>query len=151
MEGFSLLVAHLIGDYIFQDDWQANVKVAQKPEGSRPAVSRHLGVMEVAAQQKWDKNNIDYKLAPYVCTLHCALYTSACLLTCFWFLSWWAYLVIFATHWPIDRYRLARLYMKYTNKEEFATGPLAPWSVIVIDNVFHIIVLYVVGMLSLYT
>lgn len=114
MEGFSLLLGHLLGDYIFQNDWQAANKTSRT----------------------------------WPCLVHCLFYTMAVFMTCFWFLPWWAYPVIFATHFPIDRWRLARKFMTINHQEAFATGMLAPWSIIVVDNIIHLVVLWVIGMAS---
>jgi len=79
-----------------------------------------------------------------VCVAHCASYTLGVCLFALW-LPIWAMAVIFATHFAIDRWRLARVFMKWTDHEEFATGGLSPWSIIVTDQVLHLIILYVIG------
>ena len=112
MQGFALILGHLIGDYIVQNDWMA----ANKTSRSWP------------------------------CTVHCLLYTLACAATCFWFLPWWAYPVIFAAHWPVDRFRLAGRWMRnVSGQHAFATGPMSPWSIVVVDNTLHLTVLFMLG------
>ena len=117
MIGFSLLLGHLLGDYIFQNDWQAQ------------------------------KNQ--FTLIGYIaCFVHCCLYTFACFLTCWWFLPYWAYPVIGLTHFPIDKWRLANFWMKNISGQSKFASPdeiFFPWSVIMVDNIFHLIVLYVIG------
>lgn len=165
MEGFALILAHLIGDYILQDDAQAQHKMLQHPgpfvppepesDDSYPSASGGpSGRYEWRygkAESEWAEKVKKYQWAGYYCTLHCSLYTMAFFACCFWFLPWWAYPVIFLTHWPVDRYRLAyKFMMLYGRQKEFATGMFSPWSVIVVDNTFHLIVAYLVGFFALY-
>lgn len=55
---------------------------------------------------------------------------------------WWVYLLIGAHHFITDRFRCARLSMDVMGQRGFATGPLAPWSVVVIDQTMHLIALW---------
>lgn len=108
MTGFFLLLGHLIGDYVVQNDWMA----ANKTTRTLP------------------------------CLVHCLLYTLAVWACSFWWMPWWGLAVCFALHFPVDRWRLAVWWMKnVSGQKAFATGPLAPWSFIVVDNVGHLIVL----------
>jgi hypothetical protein len=115
MEGLGLLLGHLIGDYILQDDWQAANKTSPAPIG-------HVA-----------------------CTLHCTLYTLAVWLCSFWWMPWWGLAICWLAHFPVDRWRLARVLMRWTNHEAFATGPLSPWSIILTDNIVHLAVLFGIG------
>lgn len=151
MEGLCLLVAHLVGDFLFQNDAQAKDKSSPDP-GPKPM---HLPKpdspfekYDQAALEKWEVANSRWLTGHVVCTVHCLLYTVAFFLCCGWFLSWWAYPVLFVTHWPIDRFRLARKLMTLTGQEEFATGPLSPWSVVVVDQCLHLVVATIVGLLA---
>jgi hypothetical protein len=36
-----------------------------------------------------------------------------------------------------------------SGQRAFATGPLSPWSVIVVDNTIHLLVLYLIGCVAL--
>lgn len=113
MNGLELLLGHLVGDYIFQNDWMATNKTKS--------------------------------ILP--CFVHCCFYTFACWIFAPW-LSWIAFVIIFAIHFPIDRFRLAGWWMKNISyQKEFATGALAPWSIIIVDNIFHLITLYFVSFL----
>ncbi len=119
MNGFALLLAHLVGDYIVQWDWLAANKT----------VPGFRGLL--------------------ACTVHCWLYTVAVWAFSWWWMPWWGPALCFAAHWPIDRFRLARVWMiRVSGQAAFATGPLAPWSVIVIDNVFHLLTLYGIALLA---
>lgn len=151
MHGLALLLGHLLGDYVFQRDWEARLKTCQPPKGPRPPWPSEgllVDVNAAAAAGEYDKAVHDAKWAPWACTWHCLGYTLACFFTCFWFLPWWAYPVIFLAHYPVDRWRLARKIMDFNGQEAFATGIFAPWSVTVVDNCLHLLVLYIIGMLT---
>jgi hypothetical protein len=112
MIGFGLIVGHLVGDFLVQNDWMARNKTSRTPH----------------------------------CFVHCLFYTLAIWAFSFWWMPAWGLAVVFGTHFPIDRWRLARRYMVHiSGQKDFATGPLSPWSIIVVDQVFHLIVLFVVG------
>lgn len=127
MLGFGLLMGHLLGDYTFQNDWMAREKVHSS----------------------------------FACAVHCTVYT-LCVFFCATVipdcvsapvykshgLPWWGYLVCWLAHFPLDRWRLARKWMSVWPQDDFATGPCAPWSIIVVDNVFHLFVLYLLGLLA---
>ena|ERR1700687_3631720 len=119
MDGFALLLGHLVGDYILQNDWMAKNKTG-------PGCLGHTA-----------------------CTYHCLFYTVAvALLTTTW-MPWWGLLACFAVHWPIDRFRLAGWWMRnVSGQRDFATGPLSPWSIIVVDNTFHLLTLWVIAVIA---
>jgi len=83
------------------------------------------------------------------CLVHCVLYTFAVWL----FAASWITLPGLAfcliTHFVFDRFGLARRYMRLVGQEQFATGPCAPWSIIVVDNTFHLITLALIVMVTL--
>lgn len=112
MESFCLLTGHLVGDYIFQNDWQATHKTSSS----------------------------------LVCAIHCLLYGLAVWLLNFWWLPLWCVAAAAVLHFPVDRWRMARKWMAVVGQEQFATGPFSPWSIIVVDNVIHVIVLAVLGL-----
>ena len=95
------LIAHLIGDYVLQNDWMARGK----------------------------------KKSSWICTVHVATYMIPFL---FIGLSWWQLSLIAVQHWLQDRSRFVGWYMHVFGKSEFAKPPMAPWSFIVMDNVFHL-------------
>lgn len=130
MDGFALLLAHLLGDYVLQNDWQAS----NKTNGWHV----ELGIREPAMMRAWWRGNV-------ACTVHCCLYTLAVAALSWWWMPWWGLVVCFLVHWPVDRFRLARVWMeKVSGQKAFATGPLAPWSIIIVDNVFHLLTLYLI-------
>lgn len=72
------------------------------------------------------------------CQLHCITYSLPFLVIG----SWWAVLAIYASHYLIDRTHFVVWFMRTTGKGDFAKPPLAPWSIISVDNTFHILCNY---------
>jgi hypothetical protein len=148
MEGLGLLVGHLLGDYILQDDWQAANKTAPAPKpwpwqadeggGHYVGLSDDESAAWKTARRKW-------RVGHLACTLHCLLYTLAVWSCSFWWMPWWGLLMCFLAHWPVDRFRLARKWMSL-RQEQFATGVFSPWSIIVVDNTIHLLVLFAIGL-----
>lgn len=144
MIGFELLLAHLVGDYIFQNDWMAKWKVAE------------VGVIDSVSDPRFPaagypcpKNMWMYNLRPFLaCTIHCLLYTLSVWCFTWYWMAWWGFLICFGLHWVIDRFRLARKWMEnVSGQKAFANGPLSPWSIVVVDNVFHLLTLYGIWLL----
>lgn len=167
MTGFYLLMGHLLGDYILQNDWMAANKTNPHPgpepypgkvwliAGQEVTIDR-LPVTEnpagpppdVAEQQQWLKARKAWHLGNLTCAIHCLLYTMAVWACSWWWLPLWGLAVCFAAHYPMDRYRLARKWMSLVGQEKFATGPLAPWSIIIVDNVIHLLTLAAIAALA---
>jgi hypothetical protein len=147
MEGFYLLLAHMVGDYVLQNDWQAANKTSPHP-GNRPG-SYHPNFWAewefVPCPDRtpaWRESCRLWWVGHIACTVHCLLYTASVAAFSFWWMPWWGYVVCFGLHWVIDRFRLAGLWMRrVSGQKSFADGPLAPWSIIVVDNVFHLLTL----------
>lgn len=110
------IVGHLVGDYLLQNDWMAEGK----------------------------------KRSSWICALHAYLWTfSVC-----WFAGWkpivfnanyaLAAVILFLTHFIQDRAAIVPLWMDFIGQRKFRTGPTSPWSIIVVDNVWHIVVIWVV-------
>lgn len=152
MEGFYLLCAHLVGDYLLQDDWLAGNKTNPWP-GKRPGTDKlpdgsPVVPTDLAERLRlWDYGVKRWWVGNLACTVHCLLYTAAVAAFSFWWMPWWGYVVCFVAHWVIDRFRLAKVWMVHVARQEsFAGGPLAPWSVIVIDNTFHLLTLAAIAL-----
>lgn len=148
MEGFYLICGHLLGDYILQNDWMAANKANPHPAGPRP----HDGVVidlgkdwrpEVLEERDaWDQVRRKWLVGHLACAVHCLLYTVAVAACSFWWMPWWGYAVCLLAHFAIDRFRLAGRWMRnVSGQEAFASGPLSPWSIIVVDNTFHLLTL----------
>lgn len=151
MLGFAMLLGHLVGDFIVQNDWMAKHKKSAHPgEQPYPPPEASWSVSEYGEYDKkltaWRDACRSYRVAGLACTLHCLTYTMAVWLAVRVVdttLPWWFYAGVFAIHWPVDRYRLAARWMKVAGQKDFATGFLFPWSVIVVDNTFHLLTLFV--------
>lgn len=108
------LVGHLVGDYILQNDYLANGK----------------------------------KKSSFICALHCALWTASVLgFGQVWNVFTvgqigWLTLWLFGTHFVIDRWGFITWWMNRVSGQAGFAKNLAPWSIIVVDNVFHIVTLY---------
>jgi len=77
-----LILGHLLGDYLLQNEWMAMNKSKNTWNG-------------------W-----------FAALLHCVLYSWAvCLFM--WNFDWYWYVVVFLTHFPIDKFALAEKYMHY--------------------------------------
>jgi hypothetical protein len=147
LEGFGLLVGHLTGDYLVQNDWMAKNKVNPRPgkEGhpSAGTDAEYVESLKAKEQREWWVARDAYRRGHLACTVHCLLYTAAVWAYSWWWMPWWGLLVCFLVHWPTDRFRLARWWMlRVSGQKDFATGPLAPWSVIVVDNTWHLTTLF---------
>ena len=105
------LIAHLIGDYLLQNDWMAKGK----------------------------------RVSSSICTVHVFAY-----MTPFFFigLSWWQLSLIAVQHWVQDRTHIIVLTLRVTGKGDLIKTPMAPWSIIVIDNIWHIVWIYCVIQMS---
>jgi len=147
MDGFALLVGHLLGDYILQNDWMAKNKTNCGPIGIHPRF-RHYGELSKGQleqyEAEWDAQCKADTLGWITCTVHCLLYTLAIWACSFWWMPGWGLAACYGIHFVIDRFRLARKWMSVVGQEDFATGPLSPWSTIVVDNTFHLLTLLVI-------
>ena len=108
------IIGHLVGDYILQNDWMASNK----------------------------------KKDSYPCAVHCLLWTASVLVFSGWLWSPYmpiALMFLWITHFIQDRTQIVMWWMTKVNRQhQFATGPCAPWSIIVVDNTWHILALLAV-------
>lgn len=105
----ALLVGHLVGDFLLQNDWMA----------------------------------LNKKTRTWPCVVHVSLYTLAVLACAGWLADWRAWLLVAVPHFAIDRSHLVRVYMRGFGQAKFAEPPMAPWSVIAVDNAMHSLCLLV--------
>lgn len=82
-------------------------------------------------------------------TLHCLSHVAVYCLCVWAFTQWpvWAMAITAMCHFIQDRTGVIRWYMRAVGQESFATGPCAPWSMIVVDNVFHFVQSYLTSLL----
>ena len=104
------------------------------------AIIGHL-VGDYLLQNDWMALN--KKRNPLICFVHAILWTAS---VCF-FAAWsnpWAIGVLLLTHFIQDHSDVVILWMRMIGQKQFATGPCSPWSIIVVDNVWHIVTIWAV-------
>lgn len=82
-------------------------------------------------------------------TVHCVVHVLLYCTAVYAFTGWplWAMAVTFACHFIQDRTSIVRWYMSRVGQDQFASGPCAPWSMIVVDNTLHLVQLYLLAAL----
>jgi len=106
-------LAHLVGDYIFQNDWMAAGK----------------------KQKSW------------ICIIHVLTYLLPFYIGSVTTLDghvmlpllWWQFVLIGVQHFIQDRTSLVVWFMHKKGQAKFAQPPMAPWSIIVTDNILHLV------------
>ena len=106
----NLLMGHLVGDYLLQNDWMA----------------------------------LNKKRSSWHCGVHCLLYTLAIALFTGWHVLPLA--VVATTHFAIDRTGVVLGWMKLIGQSRFSEPPMGPWSIVVVDNTMHLLVLYITSL-----
>lgn len=117
------IVGSLVGDYLLQNDWMARGK----------------------------KNHV------WICLVHSAIWSLCVML----FSGWrslggfdselssstvYLFLILTVLHFWQDHTNIVQLWMKAVGQKKFAEPPLGPWSTIVVDNVWHMVVLWAISM-----
>ena len=92
-----------------------------------------------------------------ICAVHCLVYTIIMAIF-LWKIEWYHLVLIFLSHYPIDRYSIAKHFMKQKGNrvdEIMKSGDALPTSFtvfvyIVIDNTMHLFILWIIfGVLGL--
>lgn len=108
------LIGHLVGDYLLQNDWMA----------------------------------LNKKKSSIACAVHCIIWATCVCLFAGWMEfsdSILAWVLLFSSHFIQDRTQLVMFWMTRINRQQaFATGQCAPWSIIVVDNVWHVVQIWAV-------
>jgi len=76
------------------------------------------------------------KRSSWICAVHVLTYLIPFL---FCGLEWWQLALIGVEHFAQDRTGFVVWLMKVKGSAAFATGPCSPWSIIVTDNVLHVL------------
>lgn len=110
-------------------------------EALAAAIIGHL-VGDYILQNDWMAKNKKASSVP--CAVHCCLWTaSVCL-----FAGWVSPLVIavlWIEHFIQDRTQIVRFVMtRITGQAGFTEPPFAPWSLIVVDNTWHLVTIWAV-------
>ncbi len=117
----SAIVGHLVGDYLLQNDWMA----------------------------------LNKKKDAFPCAVHCALWTISVMMFAGWmhpveneFDIWFNPIILvmlFTTHFIQDYTNIVKFWMTRINRQpKFVEPPMAPWSLIVVDNVWHILTIWII-------
>lgn len=150
MNWFGLLMAHLVGDYIVQNDWMATWKAApagKLTEDEEKEIAAHHGDQRMHILSVLE--SMSYWRPMAACVAHCTAYTLAVWAFTWWWMPWWGLAACWLLHYPLDRFGLAKLWMVHVSgQEKFATGMLSPWSIVVVDNTFHLLALYGIAALA---
>jgi len=109
------IIGHLVGDYLLQNDWMALNKKKQ--------------------------------VLPLL--VHVVLWTLSVIVFTGWILLEWPKFMLVVsilafTHAVQDHTDIVSKWMNLIGQKQFRTGPCAPWSIIVVDNVWHIVTLWFV-------
>lgn len=104
------------------------------------AIIGHL-VGDYLLQNDWMALN--KKKSTFHCVVHCSIWTACVVLFAAWPL--WTVLPLFATHFVQDRTQVINWYMRTVGQVQFAKPPMAPWSMIVVDNVWHLVAIYAIA------
>lgn len=103
------------------------------------AIIGHL-VGDYLLQNDWMA--LHKKKSWFRCAVHCFLWTcSVCLFAGWGPLEW---LPLFLLHFSQDHTDIITRWMDFIGQKQFRTGPCAPWSIIVVDNVWHIVTIWAV-------
>lgn len=103
------------------------------------AIVGHL-VGDYLLQNDWMALN--KKASSLHCLVHCLIW-SVCVCVFGGVFNWLVFSLLLATHFLQDRTPIVRWWMSFFGQEKFATGPCSPWSIIVVDNVWHILTIWV--------
>ena len=76
------------------------------------------------------------KADSWICTTHVLIYM---LLFLFTGMNWRQLLLLALQYWLQDRTNFVFWSTKLMGRHEFVAQPLAPWSIIITDNIFHIL------------
>lgn len=91
-------------------------------------------------QNDWMAQNKKAKgwYGEWACQVHCITYSVSFVVA----FGWSAGAMVYLTHYAIDRSGFVMWFMRATGKGDFAKYPMAPWSIIWVDNTFHLVCNY---------
>lgn len=142
------IIGHLVGDYLLQNDWMALGK-KMSSVFYRPTDGRW--------ELKWTLTTV-FRWFSLPCFVHCLIWTLAVMAFAGWmgfkdagyaseryWFSVTAFVVLFVTHYAQDRTQIVKFWMTRINRQpKFVEPPMSPWSIIVVDNVWHIVTIWIV-------
>ncbi len=99
----------------------------------------HL-VGDYLLQTDWMAMNKKQQSLP--AAIHCLIWSLSVLFFTGW--GWQIGLVLFVFHFIQDRTQIINQWMNRFGQKEFANGPFAPWSLVIVDNTFHLLQIWLV-------
>ena len=124
------IYAHLIGDFLIQNDWMAKGKKHSSIICLVHTLTYLIPFLFVANPP------------PAFSDIGRGLFGAV-----FFHPDWWQLALIGAQHFIQDRTNIVTTFMHAKGSTSFAQQPLAPWSIILTDNILH--VLFVAWVMSL--
>lgn len=103
------------------------------------ALVGHL-VGDYLLQNEWMAAQKKSKTWP--CLVHCFIWAACVTMFADWGLV--AFVVLLVTHFIQDRTNIVAWYMDNAGQHNFRVGPFAPWSIVVVDNVLHILTIWII-------
>jgi hypothetical protein len=91
-------------------------------------------------QTDWMAQNKKHKTIP--CAIHSAIWSACVVLFTGW--GWLPFVLLFAIHFLQDRTYFIRNWMHWIGQDNFATGTYAPWSMVIVDNSFHLLQIWLI-------
>src|SRR5690606_35528566 len=109
-----------------------------------PMNQRSVSAQGLSMRAWADANLRAWLVGTIACLVHVTLYT----LAVFAFTGWpaWALAVVAVTHFIQDRTSIIAWWMRFNGQSAFMQPPLAPWSFIVVDNVWHLVTLHLLSL-----
>jgi hypothetical protein len=93
-------------------------------------------------QTDWMAEN--KKKQSLACLIHSVIWTGCVVLFTGW--GWIPFIILLAFHFIQDRTYLVRNWMRLIGQDRFATGAYAPWSMVIVDNTFHLLQIWLIWM-----
>ncbi len=113
------LIAHLVGDFLLQNDWMAQGKKRSTAICLAHILAYALPFIGLTALPQW--REVDQTILG------------------------WQIVLILVQHFVQDRTHFVTWFMKTVGQGKgFMQPPMAPWSMIVVDNTFHLLWIYLV-------
>jgi hypothetical protein len=91
-------------------------------------------------QTDWMAEN--KKKLSFPCLIHSMVWAGCVVLFAGW--GWVSFVILFAFHFIQDRTTMVRDWMRLIGQDRFATGSYAPWSMVIVDNTFHLLQIWLI-------
>jgi hypothetical protein len=91
-------------------------------------------------QTDWMADNKKSQVLP--CLIHSMIWAGCVVLFAGW--GWIPFAILFALHFIQDHTYIVRKWMHLIGQDRFASGPYAPWSMVFIDNTFHLLQIWLI-------